>query len=140
MNQKKKKFLWGVFIFGASEITIGSITLLTVAISLIWGISPKPYNVLLFILFSAFVSLVLGFGIWAYNYRAYSLLLYFVSLIILSKILIFSNIITLSGALETKIPSSIKDVISLIYHSSIMYYFNHKSVKNHFIPSKQGVK
>jgi len=135
MSRKKKKFLWGVFIFGALEIIIGSLTLIAVTISLLSGISTKPYNVLVFILFSSFISFVLGWGIWAYNSKSRSLLLYFATLVILSKILIFFKIITLNGALETRIPSSVKDAISLVYHLCIIWYFNYKSVKSHFISS-----
>ena len=114
------------------EILIGSITLIAVILSLTQEKSAKPPEVLLFVLTTAAISTALGFGVLKANLTSYHLLLYFSSIIILSKILIFANIITFSGALETTIPSSLKDIISVLYHILLMLYFTRKPVKEYF--------
>lgn len=127
------KPLKGILIFGLIEIAIGIITLVAVLISLILKISAKPPNVLLFVIATSIISLWLGRGIIRRDIHAYHMLLFFSGAEILSKILIFSKIITLHGALETSIPDSIKNVISLIYHILILVYFNFEEVKKEFI-------
>jgi hypothetical protein len=104
-----------------------------VALSLTEGKSTKPPEVLIFVLITAMISMGLGLGILRYNVGCYRTLIFFSLIVILSKILIFANIITLNGALETTVPSSLKNIISLIYHSLLMFYFTRRSVKQHFI-------
>lgn len=122
----------GVRLFALIEVLIGSVTLLAVILSLAQGKSAKPLNILIFVLATAALSLGLGFGILKYNPTCYNLLLYFSSIIILSKILIFARIITLNGALETTIPATIKNTISILYHSLVIFYFTRKSVRLNF--------
>lgn len=122
----------GIIIFALTEILIGSITMIAVILSLIRGSSTKPPEVLIFVLATAAMSMVLGFGILKGNLTCYHLLLYFTSIIILSKILIFAKIITLSGALETAVPSSLKNIISILYHILLISFFTREPVKRHF--------
>jgi len=122
----------GIIIFAFIEITLGFITLFTVFSSLIQGKSTKPLEVLIFVLTTAVVSMALGLGILRYNLTSYHLLLFFSRVIILSKILVFAKIITLSGALETRIPSSLKSVISIFYHSLLIFYFTRRSTREQF--------
>ena len=123
---------WGIILFGLIEIFIGAVTLFAVVLSLIEGKSTKPLNVLLFVLFTALTSLGIGIGILRHNLTSYRLLLYFSSIIVLSKILIFAKIISINGALETTIPSPAKNIISIIYHSIIIFYFTRNSVRKKF--------
>ncbi|MEK6714676.1 MAG: hypothetical protein AABY43_01350 [Candidatus Omnitrophota bacterium] len=122
----------GIRLFGLIEIFIGAVTLFAVVLSLIQGKSAKPLNVLLFVLFTALTSLGIGIGILRHNLNCYRLLLYFSSIIVLSKILIFAKIISINGALETTIPSPVKHIISIIYHSIIILYFTRNRVKEKF--------
>lgn len=122
----------GIIIFGLIEIALGSITLIAVAISLILGRSTKPLEVLIFVLTTAVVSFSLGIGVLKRNLTSYHLLIFLASVIILSKILIFANIITLSGALETSIPQPSKNILSIIYHGSLIWYFSLPSVRKQF--------
>jgi len=122
----------GIRLFAFIEIIIGAVTLLTVLSSLIQGHSAKPWEVMLFVLVTAAISSGLGVGILKYNLTSYHLLLYFSSIIVLSKILIFAKIITLSGALETTVPASIKNTVSVLYHSLIIFYFTRQSVREKF--------
>ena len=127
MNRRR-----GIIIFGIVEILIGLITLTAVIVSLIQGKSTKPFEALAFVLITAVISLIVGLGILRYNRYCYNALLYFSSIIILSKILIFAKIITLNGALETTIPDSFKNIISILYHSLLIFYFTRKSIKEKF--------
>lgn len=122
----------GIIIFGLIEIAIGSITLIAVAISLILGQSMKPLEVLLFVLITAVISCSLGIGVLKRNLTSYHLLIFLATVIVLSKMLIFAKIITLSGALETSIPQSSKNIISIIYHGSLILYFSSPGVRKQF--------
>jgi hypothetical protein len=126
----KNKF--GVMLFAIIEIFIGLATLTAVILSLAQGKSTKSLQVLVFVLITAIISSGLGWGILRYKLLAYRLLLYFSSIIILSKILIFAKIITLTGALEITIPSSLKNIISVLYHSLLIFYFTRKSIREQF--------
>ena len=127
------KYKWGIKLFGVIEILIGLITLIMIILSIIKGKSTKPAGVLVFVLTTAIISSGLGLGILKYNLKSYYLLLYFSSIIILSKILILGGIITLTGALETAVPSFLKDAISILYHSILIIYLTRKSVREKFI-------
>jgi len=122
----------GVWFFAAVEILIGLITLSAVNLSLIQGRCVKPPEVIIFVLTTALISAGLGIGILTYNIHCYHLLLYFSSVIILSKILIFAKIISLSGALETTLPFQFKSTVSVIYHGLLILYFARASVKKKF--------
>jgi hypothetical protein len=122
----------GVITFGIIEIAIGSVTFFAVITSFILGKSAKPLEVLVFVLTTATISLSLGIGILRRSLTSYHLLLFFAAVIILSKILIFAKIISLSGALETAVPSSFKNIISVIYHSVLIVYFRHGKVREYF--------
>ena len=71
-------------------------------------------------------------GVLRLSLHSYHSLLFLASAIILSKILIFSKIIYLNGALETSMPSNIKNTVSIIYHSLLIIYLTRPSVKKEF--------
>jgi len=122
----------GIIIFALLEILIGAATLIAVSLSLIKGSSTKPPEVLTFVLVTAIISMTLGFGLLKCNLTCYHFLIYFSSIIILSKVLIFARVITLSGALETAIPSPLKNIISIFYHSLLIFYFTREPIKKQF--------
>jgi hypothetical protein len=122
----------GIALFAITEILIGLITLTAVILSLAQGKSIKSLEVLVFVLITAIISSGLGLGILRYKLLAYRLLLYFSSIIILSKILIVAKLITLTGALETTIPYSLKNITSVLYHSLLIFYFTRKSIRELF--------
>jgi hypothetical protein len=126
------KWQAGIFVFAAIEIFIGVITLAAVTTSLILGISTKPLEVLVFVLTTSTISLSLGIVILRRSRSGYHLLIFFSLVVILSKLLIFAKIISLSGALETTVPSSAKNIISLIYHSLLILFFSRGPVKKEF--------
>ena len=129
----------GVSIFGVIEILIGSITFIAVTLSLLQGASVKPLEVLVFVLATAGISAGLGIGILMRRLAALRLLLFFSCVIILSKALIFAKIITLNGALETALPSSVKNIISVVYHVLVVVYFTSKPVRGRFGERRKGV-
>lgn len=122
----------GIIVFGLIEVVIGFITLIAVILSLWLGRSQKPLEVLIFILTTAIISLSLGIGVLRRNLTSYHLLLFFSYAIILSKILIFAKIIILSGALETTVPAPLKNMISIVYHSLLIWYFSCPSIRRQF--------
>jgi hypothetical protein len=127
MKQKK-----GMLFFGLTEITIGTFTLIATAISFFYHISTKPLNILIFVIASSIISISLGLGIILRYHYARKLLMFFAGWIILSKFLVSTNIISISGALETTLPLSLKNIISILYHLVIILYFHHPSVKKEY--------
>lgn len=124
-----KKF---IPVFGLTEIVIGTATFIAVTHSLNAGISTKPLNVLVFVVLSSLISASLGAGILMRLEYARKLFIFFAGWIILSKILIFTRIITLNGAIETTVPLSLKNAISSIYHLLAILYFHQPAIKAEF--------
>lgn len=122
----------GVAFFGLIEICIGLVTLIAVILSLVLGTSAKPPAVLIFVLATSIISACLGIGILMNNLASYHMLMFFATVVVFSKALIFAKIISLSGDLETNIPSSTKNIISIIYHSILIFYFSSPKVRELF--------
>ncbi len=125
-------FLWGVTIFGIIEICIGLFTLSAVLTSLVIGVSAKPPEVMAFVVITSSISFGLGIGILRRSIHSYHLLLFFSTMVIFSKFLVFARIISLSGALETAIPSTAKNIISVVYHLALIAYFILPAVRKEF--------
>lgn len=130
------KYKTGMLFFGITEILIGAITLIAVFLNIAQGKSEKPTEVLIFVLIACCISIGLGLGILRYNKNSLHLLLFFSSAIILSKILVFADIISLNGALETAVPVPLKNTISILYHSLLIFYFTRKSIREKFGQAK----
>ena len=122
----------GIKLFAFIEIIIGSVTLAAVILSLIQGRSTKPWEVVMFVLVTSGISFGLGIGLLRYSLTSYHLLLYLSSIIVLSKLLISANIIYLSGALETTVPAPVKNIVSILYHSALIFYFTRRPVREKF--------
>ena len=120
-------------LIGLTEILIGTTTLLATFISLALSANQKPPNVLLFVITTSVVSALLGIGLLQYKKTAYELLLFFAAVVVLSKILIFMNIIYLDGALETSIAPELKNGISIVYHSLLIFYLREAKIKALFV-------
>ena len=130
LSQKPPKGLLG---FALIEIAVGLITILGVSLSIILQFNTKPTNILAFVYITSLLSLWLGTGLLNFNIKSYELLTFLAGVVILSKVLIFAGIIYLDGALETKIPSNFKNIISVVYHAALLFYLNQGSVKKLFI-------
>jgi len=129
---KNMKDAWGIQVFGLIETGIGLVALVALTVSFLLGTSTKPPAVAIFVLTASIVSISLGIGIMRRNLFCYRSLLYFSALVILSKILIAGNIITLSGALETAMPPVIKNIISVLYHGALILYLIRPQIKKEF--------
>lgn len=121
-----------IIFFGSTEIAIGMITLGAIASSIITHSSTKSLNVLIFVIISGLISTSLGIGVILRSHYFRKLIMFFAGWIILSKILVFGGIITLNGQLETFIPTGLKNIISMIYHTSIIFYFHHPMIKKEY--------
>ena len=121
-----------ILVIGIIELLIGGITLSATFVSMTLGINQKSDSVLVFVLITACISTLLGIGILKFNKLAYQLLLYFSSVIILSKLLLFCNIIEFNGALEQTIPQQAKDGISVLYHSFVIYVLKKNEIRQIF--------
>jgi len=131
-NKSVVKRKLGITIFAIIEILIGSITIISIILSLILNINAKPPAVLAFVLVTSIISTCLGVGILRLKRHAFHMLIFLSTIIVFSKILIFTKIITLTGALETTIPQEIKNIISIFYHLSVIIYFSSKTIKEQF--------
>ncbi|MBL7198004.1 MAG: hypothetical protein ISS47_07885 [Candidatus Omnitrophica bacterium] len=131
-----KRIPKGILSFSLIEIVIGLFTIITVSFSLILNFNTKPLNILIFVYATSILLFFLGLGLLIFNRQAYKLLIFLASVVILSKILIFSKIIQLNGALETSIPSNLKNIISIAYHSILFWYLKLKNIKCLFLKVK----
>jgi len=121
-----------ILLIGIIEVAIGGITLMATFGSILLRTNTKPANVLFFVIIASTVSTLIGIGILKLNKLAYQALVYFSSVVVLSKILIFLGIMQLSGELETTIPSPVKSIISIGYHSCILFYLCKSEIKKIF--------
>lgn len=122
-----------ILLIGLIEIVIGSVTLASLLKPLIEdGLLPKPPNVMVFVIVSSLISISLGMGLIFRWHYARKLLMFFAGWVILSKMLVFSEIISLCCALETKIAPDIKNGISIAYHAFIILYLHKPAVKKEF--------
>jgi len=121
-----------VLMIGIIEICIGGSALLGNLVTTIFFENNKSFGVLCFVIAAGIMSTLLGVGLLKFRKEAYLLLLYFSSVIILSKVLIFLDVIQLNGALETAIPGPIKNITSIIYHGFIIAYLNKPGIKQIF--------
>lgn len=121
-----------VLTIGIIEILIGGVTLLSNLLALALSQNTKSLSVLCFVVTAGIISTLLGIGLLKFRKIAYYLLLYFSSVIILSKVLIFMDVIHLNGALETTIPGFIKNITSVIYHGFIILYLVRPGIRRIF--------
>jgi xanthine/uracil permease len=121
-----------ILFIGIIEIMIGGGTHLGTGWAVLLGSNAKPNNVLFFVITAALTSFSIGVGILRFKKLAYRALLYFASVVLLSKLLIFLGIIHLNGAMETTVPSPIKNGISILYHGFVIYYLRQKDIKKIF--------
>ncbi len=121
-----------VLFIGIIEILIGGGTLLGTVWAVLLGSSTKPNNVLFFVITAALTSFSIGVGILRFKKLAYRALLYFASVVLLSKLLIFLGIIHLNGALETVVPSPVKNGMSVFYHGFVIYSLLQNDIKKIF--------
>jgi hypothetical protein len=119
----------GILFFGLTEIFIGSVTLASILDAYITRGATKPLNVLFFVILSSLISIALGIGILKKFRLARKLLVFFAGWVILSKILILGNILSLCCALETTFPAFEKNMCSIIYHLALIITLRRPAIK-----------
>ena len=116
-----------------TELIIGLTTLTSLLVISVLPSPLKPFNVFIFVLISSISSSIIGLGLFAYREWARKTILLFSAYILLTKVLIFLKLLHFEGEIISFIPTSLKDIISFLYHSWILLFFSRKSVKNIFI-------
>ncbi|MDP8298434.1 MAG: hypothetical protein P9L88_00810 [Candidatus Tantalella remota] len=119
----------GVLI-GTIEVVFGFLTLIAstiVQFGHFSEFSPKPVNVYVFVTLSSLAGVVLGAGLLKGKAWARILLVCFAGYVILTKILVYSGLLSFGGTMLTVIPSGAKDAISLLYHSAIVIFLSRRS-------------
>jgi len=112
-----KKIIFSIV--GAIEVVIGLITLISCFVVQTWnifGYTPKPFSVYVFVVVSAMISFVLGVGMLSYRDWARIALIFFSGYVVLTKIMIYSKLLVFSGEILTIVPVWSKDVVSVGYH------------------------
>ena len=114
------------------ELLIGVSTILGLAGSSLFGLPGKPANVFIFVLLSAITSATIGAGLLAHKQWARTLLVFFSGYIIITKILIFSDLLHFSGEMITFVSAGVKNLISVGYHSFVIVFFARRDVRVYF--------
>ena len=112
-------------VIGWIEILIGVSTLLTCFLVQFFGIldtPPKPANVFFVVTISAAISLSLGIGLLKRQEWARKLLIFFSGYIVISKIFIYSGLLTFSGEIFTFVSTGWKDSVSFLYHIAVIIF------------------
>ncbi|UCC95232.1 MAG: hypothetical protein JSW40_00365 [Candidatus Omnitrophota bacterium] len=114
------------------ELSIGLVTLISLVVYSLLSLSQKPLNVFMFVCISSLISILIGVGLLSGRDLARHSLLFFSSYIILTKILVFANLLQFKGEIITFIPTSIKNALSVGYHALLIVLFSQKRVKAFF--------
>ena len=115
------------------ELLIGSTTFLSLLTYSLFSVSQKPFNIFIFVLISSLISILVGLGLINHKDWTRKVLIFFSGYIVLTKILIFLNLLQFTGEIIIFIPTGIKNSISILYHSMIIIFFNQKTVKKIFV-------
>ncbi len=98
------------------ELSIGLSTLATLIVYSSLSISDKSLNVFIFVCTTSTISLLIGLGLLAENDMARKILVLFSGYIVLTKILIFVELMQFNGEILTFIPTGLKNLVSVFYH------------------------
>lgn len=111
------------------EMAIGLTTFIGTIGAVLIGASQKPINILVFVLVSSVISTMIGFGLLYRHNQARRALLFFAGFVVLTKILALMGIIKFNGEILTMPPTDIKNIISFIYHASVILFLEQKTSK-----------
>jgi hypothetical protein len=127
LTEKNSKII--IRVVAVIEILIGlSISLSFIIASLI---SPpgRPKTVYGFVVITSLISVIIGVGLFKYKNWGRQFLIFFAGYIIFTKFLLFSNLVEFTGNTIKFMAINLKDVLSFIYHCSILIIFNLKDIK-----------
>jgi hypothetical protein len=117
---------------GRIELLLGLTTCLGLIIHSALSISQKPLPVFIFVLLSSIASTSIGVGLLNHKDLARKTLIFFSGYIVLTKIMIFTNLIQFNGEIITFIPSILKNYVSLLYHSLLIIFFTQSKTQEYF--------
>ena len=119
-------------IIGLAELLIAFIALVSFAVCFLFSTLRKPPNVFAFVVISNAISILLGVGMLCYREWARVALIFFSGYIIITKLLIFSQLLHFSGEILVFMPEELKNVISIVYHSFLILALRNPAVKTYF--------
>ena len=119
-------------LIGFTELSIGIVTILGLTLSSLLHLSTKSPVVFVFVLISAIISASIGMGLLRCLHWARMSLIFFSGYIVLTKLVLFWGLIKLNGEMATLIPTDLKNLISVLYHTFIILFFNLRIVKERF--------
>jgi len=115
------------------ELFIGLATIVGLIASSLIFISAKPINVFVFVFISSLISVAIGLGLFYYREWARKVLLFFSTYIVLTKILVFFNLISFNGEIITFVSTGSKNFISITYHILIIMVLCQPAAKINFL-------
>lgn len=119
------------------ELSIGLSTLSGLIVYSSLSMSQKPLNVSIFVCVASLISILIGLGLLANKDIARKVLIFFSSYIVLTKIMIFLNLMRFNGEIIGFIPASLKNSISILYHGLIIIILNQRDVKESFLRKRR---
>jgi hypothetical protein len=114
------------------EIIIGATAFLGLVTLPLPSLCAKHPSVFIFFLIASMVSIGIGAGLFYSKGWARMLLIFFSGYIILTKILVFANVLNFSVEIIRFIPAGLKDRVSIAYHCFLMALLTRRSVKDFF--------
>jgi len=121
------------------ELSIGEATIFGTTVSTLLLLAKKSPNVFIFVILSATASAVIGIGLYHYKEWARMLLVFFSGYIIVTKMLVFANLLHFNGEIITFISTGLKNYISIAYHAFVMLFFTRQATKKCFPQNTPGV-
>ena len=112
------------------EIFIGLFTLSGMALYIHLGRMAKPPNVLTFVTVTAVISTFLGLGLLRRNRTTVTLLVFFSGYIILTKVMVATELMHFNGAILEYLPINLKNLISTLYHLILIVFLTKPSVQS----------
>ena len=111
------------------EIMIGlSIPLSFITASLIYP-PGRPKVLYGFVVLTSIISVVIGIGLFRFKNWGRKFLIFFAGYIIVTKFLLFANLVEFTGNTIDFMSVTSKDILSFIYHCSILVIFNLKDIR-----------
>lgn len=111
------------------EIVIGLSISLSFIIASLVNPPGRPKTVYGFVVLTSLISVIIGIGLFRYKNWGRQFLIFFAGYVILTKFLLFSNLVEFTGNTIKFMPINLKDILSFIYHCSILVIFNLKDIK-----------
>ncbi len=121
-----------VRVIAVIELLIGVFTLTGVMTTHLLHLSKKSPAVFIFVLLASVASAAIGFGLLKYKKWSRTLLIFFSGYIVITKVMIFTGLMSFNGEIITFISAGLKNYISIVYHLCVVLFFTQRKVKEQF--------